>query len=212
MAKKAELEQKHETYELIFKEISNALQLREYFIAVKKAELALQFQHASINFQRRFQKNFSVSATAVDIILRYAPVFFLSDSIDAVEKWYRSGNKFERDAFPDFLETLLSARKLLSHAVMLWEILSESPVAVLQPPNDAQNKFIIPIWISASVVAINPKEPTSYIRVTDLRRDAVAKCYSCGRERRAPIADLLETTRCPACERRSTFAILRRII
>lgn len=212
MAKKSELEQAHEECERIHREIASALHSRDITLAVKLAVSALSYQHASVTFQRRFQNLVTIKIPAVDTILRYAPTFFLSRSIDAVETWYNSGNKAERTALSEIPVQITSARDLTSYAVKLWEVFADSPEAFLRPPNDPRNKAIIPIWVYASVVTINPNAPTTYIRVTDPRRDAVAKCSSCGRERRAPITELLEPSRCPACERRSVFVIIRRVI
>ena len=115
-----------------------------------------------------------------------------------------------RTALPDIPQQIADARNLLAYAVELWEVMAEAPSAVLRPKPNARNNTLFSIWLSAAVVAIRPNEPTAYFRVTDPRRDALAKCASCGRERRAPIADFLEPSRCPTCGRRSDFVLIRR--
>ncbi len=210
MATKAELQEAYERCEQIRHGVAPLLHNRDFSMAVNLAETALPQQHAAVTFQRRFQHVAAPVAPIIDTILRLAPACFLSRSVDTVETWFLGGTKTERSALPGIPAQIAVARNLLTYAVELWGVLSESPTAVLQPAPDQRNKALLPVWLAAAVVAVHPQGPTSYFRITDPRRHAVAKCSACGRERRAPIADLLEPSRCPSCQRRSDFVLIRR--
>lgn len=212
MATKAELQAAHEHCERIRHEVVAELHNLDFLRAVKLAETALPHQHAAITFQRRYHNTAAPTAPIIEVILRYAPALFLNQSLDTVESWYFGGTKTERSALPHIPKLVASARNVLVHAVDLWGRLTESSTVVLRLTPDLRNNALFPIWLSAAVVAADPNEPTAYSRVTDFRRDAVAKCARCGRERRAPVADLLEPSRCPACKRRSEFVLIRRCL
>jgi hypothetical protein len=212
MATKAELQQAYETFERIRRGWTSAEATRDFPEVVRQTESALTYQHAAVTFQRRFQKLSTLTTPAVDVILRYAPPFFLGRSLDAVEAWYTGGTPTERKALPDIPARIATARKVLDHAVELWGVFAESPSAVLRPPANSLTAAVIPFWVAATVVAARPEDPATYVRVSDPRREAMAKCAGCGRERRAPLADLLEPSRCPACERRCEFVLVRRVL
>jgi hypothetical protein len=210
MATKAELEAAYERCEQIRRGVAAELHKLDFPAAVKLAETALAHQHAAVTFQRRFQNTIAPTTLIIDLILRYAPPCFLSQSLDTLEAWYLGGTKTERSALPDIPEQIAVARTVLARAVELWEVLAESPTAVLRPAPDSRNKALLSVWLSGAVVAVHPHDATAYFRVTDSRRDAVAKCSACGRERRAPMADFHEPSRCPSCGRRSDCVLIRR--
>jgi len=210
MATKVEMQAALERCEQIRHVVAAALHTLDYVAAVKHAEAALPHQHAAVSFQRRFQNSEAPAAPLVDLILRFAPACFLSRSLDAVEAWYAGGTKTERTSLPDMAGLIVDARRLLSYAVELWGKLSKSPMAVLRLAPDRHSKVLLHVWLSTAAVATHPTEPNTYIRVTDPRRDAVAKCSSCGGERSAPMSDFLEPSTCLKCGRRSDFVLLRR--
>jgi hypothetical protein len=210
VATKAELQAAYDFCEQIRRGVSAAETARDYPLAAKTAETALHFQHASVSFQRRFLKSPKVTTPAVDVILRYAPPFFLSKALDAVQVWYDGGTKTERTALPDLPGRIEVARKVLARAVELWGVLAESQSAVLKLPATPLTKAVVPLWVSAGVVLLRPQEPGSYSRVSDPRRPAVAKCSGCGKDRTAPLTDLLEPATCPACNKRCAFVLTRR--
>jgi hypothetical protein len=208
---KAELQTTHERCEQIRRGVSALETARDYLAAVKQAEKALSDQHASVTFQRRFLKMDQPVAPLVDVILRYAPAFFLGRSLDAVERWYDGGTKTERNALPAIPERLATARRVLAHAVELWGVLTRSPAATLRPSAIVLTNAVVPLWVAAGVIAPRPDDPRSFARVSDTRRNAVAKCSGCGRERTAPLVELLEPAVCPACRKRCHFVLTRRV-
>lgn len=212
MATKAELQAAFDHCEQVRREVAAAERARDFPLAVQRAAAAWPHQHDAVAFQRRFLKPATVSTPAVDVVLRYAPPFFLGEVIDAVQAWYDGGTKTERTALPELPKRIEAARAILAHAVELWQVLAESPSAVLRPPATPLTKGVVPLWASAGVIALRPQEPGTYTRVSDPKRPAVAKCSGCGRERTAPLTDLLEPATCPACQRRCSFVITRRVL
>lgn len=212
MATKADLQAAHEQCERIRRGAFAAEHAREYLTAIKQSQTALQYLHPSVSFQRRYLKVDTPTAPAADTILRLAPAFFQGQAVDAVLAWYEGGTKTERASLPDMPRRVDAARQVLAHAVELWGVLAEHPSAVLRPPTSPLTTSVVPIWVAAGAIALRLKESSTYIRASDPRREAVAKCAGCGRESRAPLAELLEPTRCPACERRCAFVIIRRLV
>ncbi len=208
---KADLQAAHERSEQIRRGVFALETTRDYLAAVKQAEKTLPDQHPSVTFQRRFLKIDQPTTPAIDVILRYAPAFFLGRSLDAVQGWYDGGTRTERNALPAIPERIASARRVLAHAVELWGVLARSPTATLRPSAIVLTNAVIPLWESAGVIAPRPDDPRRYARVSDTRRDAVAKCSGCGRERTAPLVELLEPAVCPACRKRCHFALTRRV-
>lgn len=212
MPTKAELQQQYERCEQIRRGLAAAEAARDFPVAVRQAETGLPHQHDAVTFQRRFLKTAATTTPLVDVILRCAPPFFLGRSLDAVEQWYAGGTPTERKALPDIPARVANARKVLAHAVELWGVFTESPVALLRPPAHPLTAEVVPFWVSAGLVAPRSDGSAAFVRVSDPRREAVAKCAGCGRERNAPLAELLEPTRCPACERRCEFVLVRRVL
>ena len=210
MATKAELQAAFARYHQIRRAVTGEVHKCDFPAAVKLAETALSLQHDSVTFQRRSRKATAPSIPIVDLILHYAPACFLSRSLVAVETWYLGGTKTERSALPDVPKLLGDAHNLLARAVELWGVMAKSPTAVLRLESDSRDKALFSVWLAARVVGLHPQDASAYFRVTDPRRDAIAKCSACGRERRAPAADFHEPSRCPSCKRRSDFVLIRR--
>lgn len=210
MATKTELQRDYDRYEQIRRGVAAAEAAKDYPAVVRQAESALPLLHAAVTFQRRFLKLPMPVAYAADAVLRFAPAFFLGKAIDAVEAWYTGGTPTERKALPDIPLRIATARKVLAHAVELWGVLAESPMAVLRPPASPLSAAVVPLWVSVGAVAQHATDRAAYFRVSDLRREAVAKCAGCGRDRRAPLADLLEPPRCPTCQQRCQFVLTHR--
>lgn len=210
MATKAELQAAHERCEAAHREAAAGASAHDYPAAVRHAEGVLPDQHAAVTYGRRFRPAEPAAAPLADLILRYAPACFLGRSLDAVETWYVGGTKTERAALPDLPARLAGAHDALAHAAALWAVLAESPAAALRPGPDPRADAVLRLWLAAGAAAAHPTVRGAYVRVSDARRDAVARCAGCGRERRAPLAELLEPSDCPACGRRGDFVLARR--
>jgi hypothetical protein len=209
MATKSELQAAYQRCEEIRARATAELQDLNFAAALSLAEAALPIQHPAVTYQRRFLDTETPATPLVDLILRYAPAFFRESSLAAVESWYLGGTKTERAALPKLPDQIGFARNLLGQAVALWRILAASPTAVLRPTQEAGCKALLQVWTLAAIVAVHPNDPMAYYRVTDPRREAAAKCSSCGRVARGPQTSFLEPTRCPACRRRSDFVLIR---
>ena len=210
MATKSELHAAYENCEIVYRDAIAKADKLDFSAAVRCAEAAFPHQHAAVTYQRRFRSDTPLTTPALDLIFHYAPACFLVNSLDGVEKWYLGGTRAERSALPDFPAQLASARDVLTHALDIWGALAESPTAVIQPRYDPRTKALLQIWQLAGAVTAQIAENTAYLRVSDPRREVVGKCSTCGVELRARIAELLETTKCAACEKSHGFAIIRR--
>lgn len=211
MATKAELQTAFERCEQRRRDVSPLEAARSYAQVVQALLAVLPDQHAAVSYQRRYLKSPAPVTPALDLILRYAPPMFQGGALTAVQQWYDSGTKTERAALPDFPAKIETARAVLAHAVQLWGVLAEHPTAILRPTATAHDAAVLPIWISAGVIAQRPEDPATCSRVSDTRRPAVAKCAGCGRERTALLAELLEPATCPACLHRCVFVLTRRV-
>lgn len=208
---KADLQAAHEKCEQVRRGVFALESARDYLAAVRQAEKLLPDVHASVTFQRRFLKVDQPTTPAVDVILRCAPAFFLGRSLDAVQGWYDGGTKSERNALPAIPDRIAAARRVLAHAVELWGVLARSPTATLRPSAIVLINAVVPLWEAAGLIAPRPDDPRTYARVSDTRRNAVAKCSGCGGERTAPLVELLESAVCPACRKRCHFVLTRRV-
>lgn len=210
MATKAEMQAAFERCEQVRGIVGASLHQMDYFGALKHACTGLPHQHAAVSFQRRFQNVDSPTAPLVDLILRFAPACFMGRALDEVEAWFASGTKTERGSISHMPVAITDARHLLAYAVDLWGVLSRSPASVLRITPNQQSKILLHVWLSIGAVAAHPAEPHAYVRVTDPRRNVVAKCTSCGGERYSTMTETLEPSTCTACGRRSNFVLVRR--
>jgi hypothetical protein len=210
MATKAEMQAAYERCEQIRHEVAAAMHRLDYFGALKLAESALVHQHAAVSFQRRFQNSEAPATPNVDLLLRFAPACFLSRSLDVVGAWYEGGTKTERSSLPAVPDRIAAARDALAYAVEIWTSLSSTPTSVLRLVPDQRSKALLHVWLQTAALVAHPTEPNSYMRVSDPRRVATAKCFSCGAKRNGPMLEFLEPSACDSCGRRSDFVLLRR--
>ena len=209
MATKRELETDYERCEQIRRGAASAVAAHDYPQAVRQAESALPHLHAAVRFQRLHLKAAPI-VPVLEVIFRYAPPLFLARSLDAVEAWYAGGTRGEKAALSDLPERLATARSRLARAVELWSAFAGAD-GTLSAPVDKVGADLLRVWTSAGLVAPHPTIPKRFTRITDVRRPAAGKCAGCGKERVAPLADLLDPSTCPACGRRCVFVLTRRV-
>jgi hypothetical protein len=212
MATKSELEDIYNRYRESIGRVARAEADRDYRNAVQFAEASLPLVHPAVTYQRRFLKSDHPTAPTVDSLLRYAPPLFLRGSLDAVEKWYSSGTRTERNSLPDVMERVEIARFFLRRATELWSILVAGPMSTLGSEGlTLAESELVAVWVSAGFV--RRKELASrvdFIRTSDPRRPMRGKCTRCGASQEATLPQLLDPFPCPACRRPCQFVITSR--
>jgi hypothetical protein len=212
MAKKAELEADHGRYLASCGAVAQAEAARAFHDAVRQAQTSLSLVNPSATYQRRFLKIETPVTPTLNCILRYAPPLFLSQALDAVEAWYATGTRTERNALPNLPRQLESARHLLGEAVKLWSALAASPDAKVGLDGRCPTaSALVATWLALGTVTETRLAGYSeYVRTSDPRRAARGKCAVCGQLLSVPLAKLLDPFPCPKCRQSRVFVIVGR--
>jgi malate synthase len=207
VATKAEQEQSHADCGLIYARTYELLAKHSYLEACKNSMLCLPHQRASLAYQKRYLQDTPHQAHNIDIVLRYAPLYFQSSMLVTLETWYTSGTKTERGYLPDMPGKLRHARKKLVDAAACWRILKDHEFAF--DIKSVNQREAMTAWAASGLIAITSgKHGQRYRMVTNVDRDTSAKCSRCGVVAKLKLKDSLTLRKCDLCNVIADFVLV----
>ena len=213
--KKAELEEHRDNYDDLLSEALAARKDGEYRLAVQRSLKAWEFVDGMMQYERRYNSREFGSVTAIDLILKYAPLLLDCESLDKLADLLHSCRRIEKNTSESLAEKLDHARARLWDAHCLYDHLERNPGArqdelrrTLGGEQDGWRQMA-EAWEKMGLV-FRKSSGGSYALnlVTRLGELVPAMCSACGVLTEAPKAMLLEELSCPDCGETNLFLIL----
>jgi hypothetical protein len=212
---KAEMELARANYFARLSDARLALQTGLYAIAIQHAVSSLEFVDGMMQFERKYEKREFKSIETIDIVLRYAPLIFDYQSLDALDSLLRSQKRIDKNASADLAAMLARARQLMWDAHRFWDLLEQSREfrqdearKTLGGDQDCW-RWLAESWEAMGYLRRTPEGGSYRLALITRMDDAVmARCPECGATGRAPKSKVLYEINCPKCRARVCFVIL----
>jgi hypothetical protein len=213
--KKAELQADRDAYVHALDAARAAEAQGQFIHAIKLAIGAWPFADGMMQYERKYADATFRGVAAIDMVLKYAPMVFHYESLEALATLLKSDKRIERDTADDMTAKLAAAR------VRLWEnhkLFSYLEADVGQRQDELRRKLggdqdrwraASELWEQMGLVVRVPVANSYRLSLaTRLGQLVKAKCPHCGKVAEAPKAMLLDETTCPACEAKVSFVLL----
>jgi hypothetical protein len=213
--KKAEMEAHRREYQSRMAEAFSAERKGLYRAAVAAALSAWDFIDGMMQYERKYEERQFASVSAIDMILKYAPLLLDFRCLDRLEGLLEDFKRIERDTSDDLGERLKTARAQMWDNRRLWEHLELHPGARQDElrqvlGNDQEYwRSVCHAWDRMGLLQ-RIAAAGSYTLTLSTRLGQVisAKCPSCGNRAQAPKAMFLEQLECQKCGTAVLFVIL----
>lgn len=213
--KKAELAAERDEYDRLLAAARSSLAAGMFQEVVRHSLAALPFVDGMMEYRRRFEDAEFKSVTAIDNILRYAPLIFSQSSLNMLEETLRAQKRIDRNATDDLAGRLAEAKREVWLNHRLWTHLEQSGQARqdelrLTLGGDQEYwRWTCEAWEVMGLLNRSPSRG-SYILSLKTRSGEVvrAKCSTCGKAQEAPKAMFFEELACPECRTTCFFVIL----
>jgi hypothetical protein len=183
---KAELENHRTQYEALVSRARVEQNECRYRDAVETAAASWDHIDGMMRYEKKYNNREFTSIDGIDIVLRYAPVFFDSRILEKLESLLRAHRRIEKNTSVNLAEKLSEARTLMWDARRLWnhfETQSEQRQGDLRRTlggDQERWRWIVEIWTAAGVVSRTPDNGSYRLTFsTQLEKKTSAKCPSC---------------------------------
>jgi hypothetical protein len=212
---KAEMEGHRNQYQTYVAQARAAEAAAMYREAVAWALSSWDHIDGMMQYDRKYQGAEPSRIDGIDIVLRYAPLLFDSDSLDKLESLLKDQRRIAKNSSADLAGNLASARKLMWDAHRVWNDIEHNPASIQQEHGQAavreNDDSVTGTWEEMGLLD-RRFDGASYRFAfsTQLERAAFAKCPACGSVARGPKSNLLYEVKCPKCSSTVVFVILAR--
>ena len=218
--KKTEMEDHKASYHALMDKARSAERNGHYREAIKAAVAAWEYVDGMMQYEQKYglyadqDKGFN-SVSAIEMVLKYAPLLFDFQNLDALENLLKNFRRIEKDTAQNLPEKLDAARARMWNGHRLWNHLEQNPDTrqdelrrILGGDQDLW-RTVAEGWDAMGLLRRTP-EGGSYRLTMATRMDEVvkAKCSSCGQIAEDAKAKFLEPTVCSKCHATSLFVIL----
>ncbi|QDV91048.1 hypothetical protein RAS2_21370 [Phycisphaerae bacterium RAS2] len=216
MAKsKIELEGDCEKYYQHLAESRAAQESGDYLLALECAAKCLDFVDGMMRFERKYEEKEFRSVTAIDFILRIAPLFLCKQLLLQIEALLKSQRLIEKNTSQDLGDKLSEAWLALKNAYRLWNHLEQNPDSrqdeleeILGWVQEDWRQLCLR-WEEFGLVYREPEGVSYRIRLRyPMREPTEGKCPACGETVKKPRCELLTQTPCDACGKVEVFVLV----
>ena len=212
---KAELENHRNEYYACIRKTRSALEASLYREAVEYAMASCPHIDGMMQYESKYEDREFTGIEAMDLVLKYAPLIFDSQSLDGLETLLRNQRRIAKNTADDLAGKLSTARKLMWDAHRLWSHLELLPDARQDELRGAlggdQDRWrsVAETWEKMEILH-RKSEGVSYrlAFATQMDRPSQAKCPSCGAVGKAPKVKLLDEVICPKCRAKVLFVFI----
>lgn len=213
--KKADMESHHASYDALMAAARAAEAEGQYQTALRHALAACRHADGMMRYRKKMEERAFSSVSAIDLVLRYAPLLLDRDSIVAVEDILKASRRIERNTAVDEREQVAAARERLVRCHQLWHHLEWSAdgwqAGLRRKLGGDQDEWraIAHAWERMGLLRRVPRGSSYTLHIsTHLDEVIDGKCPSCGMVANAPKAMFLERSTCPGCAVRVQFVLL----
>ncbi|HEV8605608.1 MAG TPA: hypothetical protein VGQ99_09595 [Tepidisphaeraceae bacterium] len=213
--KKSEMEAHCENYHALMARAQAAERSGLFRVTVDVAISAFGHIDGMMQFERKYEEKEFVSVTAVEVVLRYAPLLFCSEYLDKLESLLGEYRRIERDTSADLAAKVAEARARMWNNHRLWghlELHPETRQDELRQILGGEQEYwrsVIEAWEKMGLVRRTPERGSYRLALSTRMGEVVrGKCPKCAQVAEAPKAMLLDEVECKRCGGRVLFVLL----
>jgi DNA-directed RNA polymerase subunit RPC12/RpoP len=213
--KKAEMEAHASEYQSLMAVAKAAESQGLFREAVNKAVAAWDHIDGMMQYGIKYAHDEYASVTAIDLVLKYAPLLFDFQLLDSLELLLESQKRIEKNTSHSMTQKLSDARAQMWDNHRLWAHLERNGETrqdqLREQLGGNQDHWR---WLSESwgIMGLIDRrfEANAYRLALSTRMGQVvqAKCPGCGKKSEAPKAMFLEKMACPDCHKKVLFVLL----
>ncbi len=211
----AEMQEHDRLYAELLEAANEASRHRLFRQAIATARQACQHVDGMMRYRERRECAEFSSLDCIELILRYAPLMFDSDSLAYLQEWLKYTRRVDKKTSQDLPGKVTDAVSLMWDAHKLWGYVESSPgvrqdqLRQLLGGDQQRWDWIAENWQHMGLVERLPVG-TSYelSLVTRLGQVVNGKCLACGAVIQAPKAMFLDELTCWQCLRYRVFVLL----
>jgi len=212
---KAEMQFHDEQYGARVSDARKAAESGLYRAAVSAAFVACEHIDGMMRFQSRHDGDDFYTLSAIDIILKYAPLLLDRKSLIDLENFLKENKRIAKNISSDLANHLENARGKIWTNHCLWSHLQQNTgirQGLLRRALGGDQDYwrsVIDSWSEMGLVRRKTCGGSYVVELsTRLGRVVRGKCPSCGRVSEAPKAMFLEENKCPECKSDVYFVLL----
>lgn len=212
---KADLKAAQETYDALLHAAKLAEHAGRYAEVLAHCSAAWEHVDAMMRYERRYEGTEFKSVQCIDLALKYAPLLFHHQSLDAIEQLLKAQRSVERNTTDDLGQRLAEARARMRSAHRLWSHVEQRPGSKQSELHETlggeQKQWLrlVEQWASMGLVARIISEGHCRLRlVTDLDEPIEGKCPECGAGVTEPKSRFLVPRACPRCRKTTMLVML----
>jgi hypothetical protein len=216
--KKSEMKNHRIQYQKLMIRAGQVIREGQYCAAIAAAVSALEHIDGMMQYERKYSEREFESVSAIDLILKYAPLLFEYRFLAETENLLKTRKGIEKNTTENTAEKLVEAHRRMWENHRLWSFLESNPHcrqdelrSVLGGDHDYW-RFVAEEWEKIGLIVRTPEDRSyTLIIVTHMDRVVSAKCSACGTIADAPKAMFLETLVCPTCNSSVGFVFLPKL-
>lgn len=213
--KKSEMAAHSEAYRSLMRAAKEAERRGLYRAAVDAAVAAWEHIDGMMQYGMKYEDDDFVSISAIDAVLKHAPLLFDFRNLDALEQLLETRKRIEKNTSQSVVEKLSKAREQIWVNHRLWGYLErygevrQDQLSDILGGGQEYWRSLSKSWAAMGLVT-RVQEGVSYRIALSTRMGQVvrAKCSSCGKASEAPKGMFLEKMKCPYCNTRVLFVLL----
>lgn len=205
VAKKAELELAHETYQELIRQARQAKDQGQFGRAIDLAMQCWSHLDAMMRYAQKYQERQFESLECIELVLELAPPLFHFEALDALAALLKQQRRIDKQASADLAGKLTDARARMWEAHRAWGAMdSQSTNAAngFTPTNQKLTAF----WVTTGACVQSPGGAPRL--AFDGDRLVRVKCSSCGATGKAKFVRVLADVLCPRCKTSAPFVVL----
>jgi hypothetical protein len=165
-------------------------------------------------YASRYEDREFSSISAIDLVLKYAPLLLDLRALDAVEQLLDDCRRIHRKSSEDLPAKVVTARESTRNNHRLWghierdgEILQDELQQALGG-REEEWRAVLHAWTKMGLLRRTAGAPYRVSLATRMGQIVRAKCSSCGHIDEAPKSMFLEKISCPKCRSAVPFVLL----
>jgi hypothetical protein len=213
------MEEEWSKYREIISAATASEQQELYQNAIALAKSSWPHIDGMMQFERKRLGHEWVRVEGIELVLKYAPLFFDFESLDAIETLLKAERRIAKNSVGNLSNGVAAARLLMFDAYRVWNYLERLPAG---SADDSGNSHFFAADVAASVIQFWEKldvvrratseRLTRFGLSTRMDEQVCAKCPSCGVLAKTTKAKFLRERDCPKCQHTVVFVLLTRAI
>jgi hypothetical protein len=213
--KKMEMEEHKDAYHDLVAQARSAERTGLYRMAMQLALSSWEHVDGMMQYERKYEDTEFETIPAIEMVLKYAPLLFDFESLDALDALLKDCRRIERNTSESLTDRLSAARARMWENHRLWDYIETNPNCKQNElrkglgGEQEQWRSVVEDWHRMGLLRRSPDGGSYTLTLaTQMGELVMAKCPACGHAAEGTKAVFLDQLPCPKCGASAFFLIL----